>query len=206
MACARCKSSFYCSKDCQKADWKSHRSHRSLCSNIADSWIEHDEQAFGSWSPRVNALLSVRPVYACMFWGNSNMLLKDLDGTVGPLLAPVTLATPSLEPSVALKALELANEARAAICTAGDEVTRRRYYEIEFSILQLAASPQADTSEGEMTGGNAEAQYRMGIYYRSGLIEVCHGQPRLKSAIFWMVQANLQGYAPARAWLNEHGF
>ena len=60
-------------------------------------------------------------------------------------------------------------------------------------------------NRGGMTGGDREAQYRVGIYYATGRAVVCKGKPLWHPAAFWMMQSGLQGYEPARVWLREHG-
>ena len=69
---------------------------------------------------------------------------------------------------------------------------------------QPSGRPVANESNGDLSGGNAEAQFRMGLYYSEGIVDVCGGSPRVKPALFWMFQAATQGYAPALAWLRAN--
>ena len=54
------------------------------------------------------------------------------------------------------------------------------------------------------SGGNAEAQFRMGQCYAEGLMGVCSGHRLMMPAALWMHLAASQGHAQARAWVDKH--
>ena len=56
------------------------------------------------------------------------------------------------------------------------------------------------------SGGNAEAQYHIGLDYFTGAAPACPGGRRLwKPALFWMLMSSKGGHAPALAWLRREG-
>lgn len=56
-------------------------------------------------------------------------------------------------------------------------------------------------------GGNAEAQYLVGLAYCTGEAPGCpEGDPLFKPAVFWMLMADTGGHVLARAWLQRMGF
>ena len=55
-------------------------------------------------------------------------------------------------------------------------------------------------------GGNAEAQYLVGLAYYTGQAPTCPRGARLDTpAVFWVLLAAAGGHAPARAWLQRMG-
>ena len=65
--------------------------------------------------------------------------------------------------------------------------------------------PRASYSKGPYpTGGNAEAQFRMGQCYAEGLMSVSGGRRLVMPAAYWMVLAAKNGHAKALAWVGMH--
>ena len=73
-----------------------------------------------------------------------------------------------------------------------------------YGVLTLPPERRSPPAGG-FFGGNAEAQYRIALYYFTGTASVCDGHRLWKPAIFWMIQSASENYAPADAWLCENG-
>ena len=116
-SCSRCKSSFYCGASCQKTGWPSHKVH---CKRIATAWLRDDETGYGTWAPRVNALLGVRPTFCIMNFCFEDLIFCDPDvprAEYEPLRLFTTIASPSLSADAARTMLSLANEVRDELRT-----------------------------------------------------------------------------------------
>jgi hypothetical protein len=216
-ACSACKTSFYCAQPCQRAHWGAHKP---VCRAISEEWAPLDARHYGVWGPRLSLLTAERPTFATCLITRHTVCARDSSAPPQPLCACLSLSSPSLPPSVAQAVLELAGEARAAMLAAPDAAARSALQLAAFNLALLAASPECTAAaagpegpqgEGQgappmgMAGGNAEAQFHIGLAYYAGTAPGCPDGRRVEgAAVAWMLMAGEGGHAPAQQWLRQH--